>query len=155
MASDPWSPASAASRKATSQNLLLRRLSALSQYGFDRLFRRMAERRLSEAEHHFRRHRREFVDLEVHTQETYLALFEHHICRPDLLRFAAYRVRDRHVMWYLIAPDTGAVAQYNETKGTWWSFYRPKDVIAFMDAGRGWWVKVEQTASGWRMTSWT
>ena len=62
--------------------------------------------------------------------------------RADLGRFTLLRTRDRHRIWYLVGPDSGAVAQYDETRSVYWSFFRPDDLAEFLAHGRGWWVEV-------------
>ena len=109
---------------------------------------------LPRPDYHFRRHRREFDYLGIYSEPEYLALFERHIQRRDLLHLTHLRLRDGHRIWYRIAPDTGVVAQYDETAENYQSFYLPVDVDGFLEAGRGWWVEVQQTAAGWRITPW-
>ena len=45
-------------------------------------------------------------------------------------------------MWYGVAMDTGLVAQYNESRARYWSFYRAASPSKLLDSGRGWWAEV-------------
>ena len=51
-------------------------------------------------------------------------MFLQHIRRDDLRVLSALRARDRAKMWYRVDMDRGFVSQYNESAGTYWSFYR-------------------------------
>src|SRR3954452_24192548 len=103
----------------------------------DALARRMAtDRILPRLGYHFLAHGR--PGLGLGDEREYLAAFHRHIVRDDLLRLSFLRERDGARMWYLVAPETGATAQYNETRGAWWSFFLPADIGSFLDVGVNW-----------------
>ena len=107
--------------------------------GLFKVFR--TDTRLPRPEFHYRKHRLEFPGL---TPDEYQALFREHIAREDLQCFSLIEKQRRRRMWYLVAMDTGNIAQYNETDRRFWSFFHHDNVARFLDSGRGWWIKVEQ-----------
>jgi len=101
---------------------------------------------LPELQYHFDQHGREFG---VQRPEEYRRLFDQHVARQDLRYFTLLRRSGQEAIWYVVATDWGAVTQYNETRRTWWSFFRPKDLGKFLRSGLGWWIEVRRHDAGW------
>ena len=113
---------------------------------------RMAVRQaLPKLDYHYDEHGR---DLGATSREVYAQMFEEHIQRTDLMYFTGIRQRDHVVMWYLMAPDTGAVAQYNETRGVYWSFYQPGDPIRQLEEALLWWAEIKREGGQWIAQPW-
>jgi hypothetical protein len=101
--------------------------------------RMAAHQALPSLEYHFRRHWREFG---AATSAEYFRLFGDHIRRADLRHVSLIRRHGEHRLWYLVAEDSGAVAQYDETEGILLELLQPAghDTIPFVGSrlvGRG------------------
>lgn len=100
---------------------------------------------------HFRKHGLEFQSLGIESVQAYVELFSQHVDREDLRLFSYIRPENEERMWLLIGMDNGVIAQYNETRGVYWSFYRHADVYRYLESGAGWWIEMEaQGARHWR-----
>ncbi|MGQ9625490.1 MAG: hypothetical protein ACUVV0_01115 [Anaerolineae bacterium] len=105
-------------------------------------------RTLPRMRYHFEKHG---FFLGVSTPEEYLALLHQHLSREDLRFFTHLRRREKDKMWYLVAIDTGTIAQYNESRQSLWSFYRSGNVKKLLLISRGWWIEVRQKPEGWQI----
>lgn len=124
----------------------------MTRRDMDALAARMAApQALPSLDYHFRRHRKEFG---ATTSAEYFRLFGDHIRRADLRYVSLLRRHDEHRLWYLIAENSAAVAQYDETEGVYWSFFSPQGMTQFLSSGHAWWVEARRTASGWELVEW-
>jgi len=125
----------------------LEQLRAMSSEELDECIRRMRlEQDLPELLYHFRTHRAEF---DADTPEAYHALFKEHIRRDGLIFLTYIRPRGSATMWHLVDLDLGNVAQYNETRREYWSFFRPRNLDSFVEASLRRSVEVRRATSGW------
>jgi SPP1 gp7 family putative phage head morphogenesis protein len=148
----PHSLGAAVSLNAQLQAVRLNQIAALPPEWLGQQIDRMAvPQALPELDYHHKRHGKEFGGV---SPGEYVRLFTEHIQRPDLMYFTGLRQSDQAVMWYLMAPDTGAVAQYNETRGVYWSFFQPKEPIVYLDSGLLWWAEVKQVGGQWIAQPW-
>lgn len=128
-------------RHADLQALRLGQLEAMGYAGFAAFAASLRQReQLPKLAYHFRKHGE---NCGADTEQRYRQLFLQHIQRTDLRWFTTLRRKDQVGMWYLVAMDSGLVAQYNESRKQWWSFYRPDDLDKFLHSGHGWWVEVQ------------
>ena len=100
---------------------------------------------------HFAKHGKDFMGA---TPQVYLALFVAHIRRDDLRLFTALQPRYGSRMWYLVGMDNGFIAQYNESRRRYWSFYRSRDLDAHLGWVRGYWVEVKKAGDRWEAELW-
>lgn len=148
----PQSLGAAVTLNAQLQAMRLNQIAALPPGGLEQQIARMAiPQALPKLDYHFQRHGHEFG---ATLPQDYVQMFDEHIRRSDLMYFTGLRQSDQAMMWYLIAPDTGATAQYNETRGVYWSFFQPKDPIVYLDRGLLWWVEITQAGGQWIAQPW-
>jgi SPP1 gp7 family putative phage head morphogenesis protein len=118
------------------------RLSQLRAMSNDQLEALFAEIRgattLPKLKYHYQRHREL---LGASSQDEYLALFRKHIRRTDLRIATALRPKDHAPMWYLVAVDSGTIAQYNERERRFWSFFRTRNLARYLEDASVWWVE--------------
>ena len=111
---------------------------------------------LPKSRQHFIVHRLEFEELGITTQQQLEGFFADHLQRPDLALFTYISTQKgtqyRH--WALVGMDNGVVALYNETKGRFWSFYRPRSFHHYMALNRSWWIRVDAFADKPEVLSW-
>lgn len=88
------------------------------------------------------------------TADEYNAFFMEHVQRDGLRIFSYIRPHKSERMWYLVGMDNGAVAQYDESRKQYWSFFRHEDVQGFLRSGRSWWVEVVITPAGVEARRW-
>jgi len=142
----------AAGKYAEMQAARLAQLRGVSPPALDAFIGSLAKATaLPQVQYHFERHG---ADFGAATTEDYRRLFLDHIRRADLRYFTCVHPRFGSRMWYLVGMDDGAVAQYNQSRQVYWSFYRVTNLGKFLEFGRGWWVEVVRTPSGWEAKPW-
>lgn len=138
-----------------SDNLQKRRLAqleAMESWEIEALIELMrTTTHLPRLQMHFRQHRHEFG---AETIEDYERLFREHVRRNDLQHFTFIRPETDDVRWYSVDPATGSVAIYNETRVRYWSFFRNRNVLKFLNGFRGYWVEVFRHEDDWQFRSW-
>ncbi len=113
------------------------------------------ERTLPKLEQHWQRHSDKFVGLGVEDAAGYAELLRDHLRRPDLRLFTYVTTKStRDRMWIAVGMDNGLVAQYNETKRRFWSFYRQEGISQYAADSRGWWVAVIESEAGIQFEPW-
>jgi len=134
------------------QDTRLAELLELPDQAIDDLIAEMQTNiRLPKMDYHFEDHG---TGLGVATVEEYREEFLAHVVRQDLRLFTGIRAKDGARMWYLIGMDTAYVAQYNQSKSRYWSFFKCANLEKFLKSGRDWWIEVVQTGEGWRFEKW-
>jgi SPP1 gp7 family putative phage head morphogenesis protein len=131
------------------------RLSQLRAMSNDQLEALFAEIRgattLPKLKYHYQRHREL---LGASNQDEYLALFREHIRRTDLRIATALRPKDHAPMWYLVAVDSGTIAQYNERERRFWSFFRTRNLARYLEDASVWWVEAIKEGDTWSFEPW-
>ncbi|MBI4321761.1 MAG: NYN domain-containing protein [Chloroflexi bacterium] len=135
------------------QETRLKELHGLTTAHIDTLMQKMTNAtELPRLAYHFRRHG-ELMG--ASTKEEYVGLFRQHIRRTDLAVGTALRPKDQARMWYLVGVDTGLVAQYNETRASFWTFMKVGDLPGYLSDASVWWVRVQHTGDRWVFKRWT
>ncbi len=57
-------------------------------------------------------------------------------------------------MWYLVAVDSGTIAQYNERERRFWSFFRTRNLARYLEDASVWWVEAIKKGDAWSFEPW-
>lgn len=102
-------------------------------------------------DHHWRKHADGFRDLGVEDAAGYEEYLRGHLSRNDLQTFTYVTTKpSRDRMWVMAGMDNGVIAQYNETRGQFWSFFRQREIDRFVAEMSAYWVEVIEGESGFR-----
>ena len=112
--------------------------------------------KLPKLNEHFRKHGEQFSSLGIAGPQEFEKLFLEHVRRSDLEAYTYVTTQkgQQYRYWVLAAIDNGVVALYNESKRRHWSFWRPNDFVGYLQGGRGWWLRVEESADKLRVHRW-
>ena len=112
--------------------------------------------KLPKLNEHFRKHGEQFLELDIANPQEFEQLFLEHIQRADLgiYTYVTTQKGQQYRYWILIGMDNGVVALYNENKRRHWSFWRPNNFEGYLQGGRGWWVRVEESVGELKVQRW-
>ena len=139
------------------QSIRLAEVRAMTVEEWQALRQEMAQaQKLPKLNEHFRKHGEQFSSLGVVNSEEFETLFLEHVRRSDLETYTYVTTQkgQQYRYWILVGMDNGVVAFYNQSKRRHWSFWRPNDLGGYLQGGRGWWLRVEESAGKVKVRRW-
>jgi SPP1 gp7 family putative phage head morphogenesis protein len=133
------------------QNLRIAEIESMGNDGVNVVLDNFAKAtELPKPVYHFNKHS---ARMEINSQEEYLKSYQQFVQRNDLRLFTFIdKTGDR--MWYKADLESGFVAQYNETKGKAWSYYKQDNIFKALASRKNWLIEVISNGNDWEIQKW-
>ena len=129
-------------QEVTSREIRLTELAARSADELEAFLNGLSQDAvLPKLDYHFLKHG---ARMGCSTMQEYEAAFLAHTQGLTLRYFTTIRGKDQARMWYTVDIRTGRIAQYNETRQRYWTFYQVDDIQRHLTERGVWWIEVRK-----------